>query len=91
MLVGDDEEVAGAAGWVEDADFRDAFAQVEQGAPVVARSGQLRAEVVEEERVQDLEDVGDAGVVHAERAAFFVVGDGLDHGAEDVRVDFAPA
>ena len=90
FLVGDDEEIAGAAGGVEDADAGDALAQVQQLAGVVARLLQLGPQVVEEERVEHLEDVRHAGVVHAEGAAFLVIGHGLDHGAEDVGVDLRP-
>ena len=89
LLVGDDEEVAGAAGRIEHPDARHALAQVEQLARVVARFLQLRAQIVQEQRVQHLQDVRHAGVVHAQRAALLVVGDGLDHRAEDVRVDLA--
>jgi hypothetical protein len=53
-------------------------------------SSSLRAQVVEEQRVQHLQDVGHAGVVHAQRAALFVVGHRLDHAAEDVGVDLLP-
>ena len=37
FLVGDDKEIAGAAGRVEDPDLRHALAQVEQRARIVAR------------------------------------------------------
>jgi hypothetical protein len=47
-------------------------------------------QVVEEQRIQHLEDVGHAGVVHAQLAALLVLGDGLDHRAEDVGVDLGP-
>ena len=57
---------------------------------IVARLLKLRAQVVEEERIEHLQDVRHAGVVHAERAALLVLGDGLDHRAEDVRVDLRP-
>ena len=90
LLVGDDEEIAGAAGRVEDPDPRHALAQVEQLAGIVARLLKLRAQVVEEQRIEHLQDVRHAGVVHAERAALLVLGDGLDHRAEDVRVDLRP-
>ena len=90
FFVGDDEEVAAAAGGVKDADAGDALAQVEQFDFVVAGFFQLGAQCVKEERVEHFEDVGHAGVVHAEFAAFFFVGDRLDHRAEDVRVDFRP-
>ena len=54
---------------------------------IVAGLLKLRAQVVEEQRIQHLQDVRHAGVVHAERAALLIVGDGLDHRAEDVGVD----
>ena len=53
-------------------------------------SSKPRAQVVEEQRVEHLQDVRHAGVVHAERAALLVLGDRLDHRAEDVRVDLRP-
>ena len=90
FLVGDDEEIAGAAGGVEDPDPGDALAQVEQLAGIVPRLRPAGAQVVKKERVEHLEDVRHAGVVHAERAALLVIGDGLDHGAENVGVDLRP-
>jgi len=47
-LVGDDKEVARAAGRIEDSYLRQAFAKVEQRARVVARFLKLRPQVVEE-------------------------------------------
>ena len=64
--------------------------RLQQLADVVARRLQLRAQLVQEQRVQHLQDVGHAGVVHAERAALFVVRHRLDHRAEDVGVDLLP-
>ena len=90
FLVGDDEEVAGAAGRVEHPDPRHALAQVQQHAGIVARLFQPRPQVVEEQRIQHLQDVRHAGVVHAERAALLILGDRLDHRPEDVRVDLRP-
>ena len=48
------------------------------------------AQIVQKQRIEDLEDVRHRGVVHAERAAFLVLRDRLDHRPEDVRVDFGP-
>ena len=90
LLVGDDEEIAGAAGRVEHPDPRHALAQVQQHAGIVAGLLKLRAQVVEEQRIEHFQDVRHAGVVHAERAAFLVLRDRLDHRAEDVRVDLCP-
>ena len=90
LLVGDDKEVARAAGRVEHPDFRHAVAQVQQLARVVARRLQLGAQVIEEERVQHFQDVRHAGVVHAEDRTLLLIRDGLDHRAEDVGVDARP-
>lgn len=90
LLVGDDEEVARAAGRVEDPDTRHAVAQVQKLPGIVAGLFQLLAQVVEEERVEHLQDVGHAGVVHAERPALLVVGHCLDHRTENVGVDELP-
>jgi hypothetical protein len=53
-------------------------------------SSSFAPQIVEEQRVQHLQDVRHAGVVHAQRAALLVIGDGLDHRPEDVRVDLRP-
>ena len=90
LLIGDDEKIAGAAGRVEDPDPRHALAQVQQLARIVPRLLKLRAQIVEEERIEHLQDVRHAGVVHAERAALLVLRDGLDHRPENVGVDLLP-
>lgn len=90
FLVGDDEEVAGTASWVEHANLRHALAQVQQRARVVAGFIQLGPQFVEEKWTEHFQDVRDAGVVHPERTALVIVGHGLDHRAEDVRVDPGP-
>src|SRR5205823_270335 len=69
IRVFDHEEIAGAAGGIEDADAGHALTQVQQLAGIVAGFFQLGAQVVEEERVEHLEDVRHAGVVHAQGAA----------------------
>ncbi len=90
FLIGDDEEIAGAAGRVEHPDPRHAPAQVEQRAGIVARLLEARAQVVEEQRIKHFQDIRNAGVVHAQRAALLVLGDRLDHRAENVGVDLRP-
>ncbi|KQP11345.1 hypothetical protein ASF28_10010 [Methylobacterium sp. Leaf99] len=79
FLVGDDQEIARAAGRIEDADLRHALTQVEQHACIVAGLIQSPPQVIEEQRVQHLQDVWHAGVMHAERAAFVLIRHGLDH------------
>ncbi|MEI2810726.1 MAG: hypothetical protein V9F00_11110 [Nocardioides sp.] len=51
---------------------------------------ELGPELVEEERVEGLEDVLLGGVVLAELAAGLGVAHGLEHGAEDCRADGLP-
>src|SRR5690606_6944851 len=87
FLVGNDQEIARTAGWIEDPDLGDALAQVQQHTGVITRFIKLFQQVVEKQRVQRLQDVGDTGVVHPQLAALLVLGVGLYHRAEDVRVD----
>src|SRR5690606_37164149 len=72
------------------ADFGDAVAQIQQLTSVVARLIQLGAQVIQKQGIEDLQNVGHAGVVHAQGAAFLIIGYGLDHGTKDVRVDLRP-
>src|SRR5437762_505495 len=65
LLVGDDKEIPRAAGGIEDADAGDALAQIEQLASIVPRLFQPGSQIVEEERIEHLEDVRHAGVMHA--------------------------
>ena len=65
LLVGDHQEIAGAAGRIKDPDPRHAVAQVEQLAGVRPRLIQLFPEIVEEQRIEHLQDVRHTGVVHA--------------------------
>ena len=90
LLVGDDEEIARSAGRIEHPDLCHAVSQIEQFAAIVACFLQLLAQVVQEQRVQHLQDVRHAGVVHAERSALLIIGDRLDHAAEDIGVDLFP-
>ena len=90
LLVGNDQKVARAAGRVEHTNAGNALAQVEQGARVVASVLQPGAQIVQKQRVQHFQDVGHAGVVHAQLPALAVIGNGLHHGAEDVGIDARP-
>ena len=90
LLVRDDKEVPGSRSWVHDPDAAHAITQVQQFARVVAGSIQLGPKVIQEERVEHLEDVRNAGVVHPKRAALLVLRHGLNHRPEDVRVDLLP-
>ena len=50
----------------------------------------IGAQIVEKQRVQDLQDVGHAGIMHAQLAALLIFSHRLDHRTEDVRVDLLP-
>jgi hypothetical protein len=47
-------------------------------------------QIIKEQRIEHLEDVRAAGVVHPQRAALLVVGDRLDHRSENVGVNLRP-
>ena len=89
-LVGDDEEVAGAAGRVEELNFTHPDQQGVEGFGIVAGTQEFGGEVVQEEGLDDLLNVGYGGIVDAEFGTVFRGDDGLGHRAEDVGVDFAP-
>jgi hypothetical protein len=90
LLVGDDQKVARSACRIEDTDVGHPFPQVQQLDGAVAGAVQVVAQVIEEERVQHLQDVRHRGVVHPQLRAFLLIRDGLDHGAKDVGVDLVP-
>ena len=65
-------------------DAAHAAAEVQKCPAVRSRGTTLRAQSVQKERVQHLQNIGHAGVVHAEGTALLVVGHRLDHRPEDV-------
>jgi len=97
FAVGHNEEIAAAAGGVEEAEARDAVVKfVEVGLSFAGGGGlgedfgQLGAEVVEEEGVDDAADVFLGGVVGAFGAAFAGFHDALKERAEDAGGDARP-
>src|SRR3546814_6707627 len=86
LLVGDDKEISAAAGRVEDPGFRHAVSQVQKLARVALGSLKLLPPVVEEQRVQDLQDVRHACVVHPKPAALSLIRDRLNNRTDYVRV-----
>jgi hypothetical protein len=94
FAVGDDDEVAAAAGGVHVADAAELVAELAQPVGFVLAEGldvfELGAELVEEERVEGLEDVLFGGVVLAELPAGLGVAHGLEHRAEDGWADGLP-
>ena len=93
--VGDDEEVAAAAGRVEESkpsQFLLEAPQVGKAAAVLAglEPGELGPQVVQEQRLDDLQDVLLGGVVGALGAALLGVHDRLEQRPEDGRGDVGP-
>lgn len=90
FAVGDDEEVAAAAGGVEE--FEGGEFVVKGGEFFLFRFDgfEFGAEVIEEEGADDFQDVAFGGVVGADLAAFLGLHGGLEEGAEDGGGDFGP-
>ena len=94
--VGFGQEVAGAAGGVEEGQGGEFLLVGEEGGVALAGDGEgeggveFGAQGVEEERVDDFGDVLDGGVVHAAAAAGLGVERALEDGAEDGRGDVRP-
>ncbi len=89
-LVGDNQEVAGAAGRVEELYLAHTDQQGVQAFDVILAADVFLSEIIEEERLDDLHYVRHRGVVDAQLRTVFRRDDGLGHGAEDVGVDFSP-
>jgi hypothetical protein len=87
--VGDEEEVAGAAGGVEDAELAEFL---EQGQEVGSGPGGRDAFVpgTDNGGADDLLDVGFVGEMGAQGVAFLFAEAGLEEGAEDDGLDVAP-
>ena len=65
FLIGNDEEVAATAGWVEELHLGDADKQLAEFLHVVLCAGVCFVKVVEEERLDNLHDVRNGSVVHS--------------------------
>ena len=96
FAVGDDEEVAAAAGGIEEAELGQLVVELVQargaaGGAVGLDGLELGAEVVEEQGADEFEDVLLRGVVRADLAAFLAVHDRLEERAEDGGGDGFPA
>ena len=89
-LVGDDEEVAGAAGRIKELNLTHPHQQGVEGFGIIAGTQEFGGEVVQEEGLDNLHNVGHGGIVNAQLGTVFRGDDGLGHRAEDVGVDFAP-
>ena len=90
LLISNHQKVARPASRIEYPDLRYSPAQIEQHARIVARFLKPCAKLIEKQRIEYLQDVRHTGVVHPECTALFIFSDGLDHRAEDVRIDLCP-
>ena len=90
FLVGDNKKIAAATCRIENPNFCHAVAQIEKLAQIISRLFQLLAQIIEEERIEHLQNIRHAGVVHTQCTALIIIGDGLDHAAENIGVDFFP-
>ena len=90
FAVGDDQEVAAAAGGIHDPQLAELFTKVRQLFCVVHVVCEFLAQLVEEERTKRLEDVCLAGVVFAELAACLGGLDSLEERPEDCGADARP-
>ena len=90
FAVGDDEEIAAAAGGVQEAELADLLVEAPQLGLVGPDALELGAQAVKEEGADDLEDVALAGVVPADLAALARLHDRLEERAEDRRRDARP-
>ena len=90
FAIGDDEEVAAAAGGVQELQGGQLAVQPGQLLLVLAGLVEFRLQLVEEQGADQLEDVLLAGVVRAKVAAGLGIHHRLEHRAEDRRADPAP-
>ena len=94
FAVGDDEEVAAAAGGVEECELAEFLVKVLQArlrrGAVVFDAFEFGAQVVEEQGADDFEDVALAGVVRADLAPLLGLHHGLKERAEDGGRDARP-
>ena len=90
FAVGDDEEIAAAAGRIEKAESRELFVEAPQFGFAAFGALEFGAQVVEEKRADDFEDVALAGVMPADLPALLRLHDGLKERAEDGGRDARP-
>lgn len=85
LAVGNDQEIAAAAGRVKDANFSNLFMEGHQAVRIAPDTLKFRSQRIQEERLQCLQDVGFAGVVRAQVAPGLLVHDRLEQRAKDCR------
>ena len=83
FAVGDDEEVAAAAGGVEKAQARKFLVEAPQFGLVAFDALKFGAQIVQEQRADDFEDVAFAGVMRADLPPLLRLHDGLKERAEN--------
>jgi len=90
FTVGDDEEVAAAAGRLEEGQGSEFVVELVQAIAVAPHGLELGPQFIEKQRLDQLEDVGLGGVVRAQVPPGFRVHDRLEQSAEDRRGNAAP-
>lgn len=90
LAVGDDEEVAAAAGRVEKLQGAELLLELGELVAVVFEAVKFVPQLIQEQRFDELEDIRFAGVMGTEVAAFLRVHHTLEHGAEDGGRNLAP-
>ena len=90
LAVADDEEVAAAAGRVKKREQPQFFVKLEQLVSIALDLVELGPQLVQKQRLDELEDVLLAGVVRSEVAARLVVHDRLEQRTEDRGRDRGP-
>src|SRR6266702_3849408 len=90
LAVGDNQKVTAAAGRVEECQVRDLFQKLEKLVPVALDLVELGPQLIEKKRVDQLEDIGFAGVVGTQITPGGSVHDRLEQRTEDGRRNAAP-
>jgi hypothetical protein len=90
LAVADHQEIAAAAGRVEKREGAQLLVELEQPVAVAFDLLELGAQLIQKQRLDQLEDVLLAGVVRAQVAARLLVHDALEQAAEDGRADGRP-
>ena len=90
LLVSNNQEVSTTTGGVEELHPRDANQQLAKLLDIVLGVGKIFIQVVEEERLDNLHNVGHGGVVHPQRATLRRTDYRLNHRTEDVGIDVFP-
>lgn len=90
LFVGDDEEIAGAAGGVENADFGEPFEELPEPSRLESGGEKFVEKFIQKKRLNDLHDIRHARVMHTQPAALLGIDNGLNHRPKNVGIDVFP-